>query len=147
MSREKFNLHAAVYLVLQKDNKILLLRRFNTGWQDGKYTLIAGHVDGNETIADCMAREAREEAAIIISSNSLKVVHTVHHMEDNGDEYVDFYLSADKWKGEPQNVEPNKCDDMQWFAVNDLPEDLLTNVKSALSYINEGETFSEFKWD
>jgi hypothetical protein len=43
MSTERFKLRAAAYLLLIKDGKVLLLRRSNTGWRDGEYTLPAGH--------------------------------------------------------------------------------------------------------
>ena len=58
MKKEKFMLRCAVYLVLIKDGKILLLRRSNTGYWDGNYSMIAGHLDGDETIAHAMMREA-----------------------------------------------------------------------------------------
>jgi len=45
MSGKKFTLKGAVYLVLTQDNEVLLLRRFNTGWRDGYYTLVAA-LDG-----------------------------------------------------------------------------------------------------
>ena len=44
----------------------LLLRRYNTGWRDGEYTLPPGHVDGNETIRSELRREAMEEIGISI---------------------------------------------------------------------------------
>jgi hypothetical protein len=31
----------ASYLILMKDNNVLLLRRFNTGYEDGNYSMIA----------------------------------------------------------------------------------------------------------
>ena len=37
----------ASYLVLMKENKVLLLRRFNTGYQDGNYSMITWHLDLN----------------------------------------------------------------------------------------------------
>ncbi len=40
---KRFVLRSACYLILIREGKILLLRRFNTGWEDGKYTLIFGH--------------------------------------------------------------------------------------------------------
>ena len=49
MSKERFKLIVDVHLLLIKDGKIVLLKRANTGYEDGKYGLIAGHADGNET--------------------------------------------------------------------------------------------------
>jgi 8-oxo-dGTP diphosphatase len=144
MSGARFSLYAAVYLLLQREGKILLLRRFNTGWQDGMYTLPAGHVDGKESIVSTMAREAQEETGIVIEPSDLEVIHTVHQVGDR--EYIDFYLKTAKWIGEPTNTEPNKCDDMQWFLEDQLPENLLPNVRHVLRQLNDKQTFSEFRW-
>ncbi|MBI4157626.1 hypothetical protein HY502_02155 [Candidatus Woesebacteria bacterium] len=56
-SGDRFRLRAAVYLFLFKGNKTLLLRRFNTGWMDGMYTLISGHLDGGEPARKAMVLE------------------------------------------------------------------------------------------
>ena len=42
---------SAVYLVLIEDGKILLSRRFNTGFEDGNYSLPSGHLDGFYSLA------------------------------------------------------------------------------------------------
>ena len=55
--KEKFTVRAAVYLVLVMDGKVLLSRRYKTGWMDGMYSLIAGHLDGNEPIGKVMIRD------------------------------------------------------------------------------------------
>lgn len=38
MSRERYQVKFAVYLFLRRDNKILLLKRHNTGYMDGRTT-------------------------------------------------------------------------------------------------------------
>ena len=47
--RERFKISIAVFLFLIKDNKILLIKRSNTGWMDGFYSVPAGSIDGSET--------------------------------------------------------------------------------------------------
>jgi 8-oxo-dGTP pyrophosphatase MutT (NUDIX family) len=64
--KERFKLIPAVYLILRRNDEVLLLRRANTGYQDGKYSLIAGHLDGDELATEGMIREAKEEAGIVI---------------------------------------------------------------------------------
>lgn len=57
---ERHKLKVAVYVLLIKDDKILLARRSKTGWQDGNYTIPSGHLDPNETIATAAIRETQE---------------------------------------------------------------------------------------
>ena len=100
MSNERFTLRAAVYLILIKNGKTLLSRRSNTGWMDGKYSLIAGHLDGNETVFDTMIRESFEEAGVKVVKEDLIPVKVLHR-KSNDQEYMDFFFLADKWEGEP----------------------------------------------
>jgi 8-oxo-dGTP diphosphatase len=144
MSEEKrFKFYGAVYLVLVKDGKVLLLRRFNTGYNDGNYSLVAGHLDNGETTKQGIIREAKEEAGITVKPEDLEVVHVVHR---NGVDryYFDTYLRASEWSGEITNTEPEKCDDLKWFSFGELPENIVPEVKSALEHINNNIPFSEF---
>jgi 8-oxo-dGTP diphosphatase len=146
MSDEKFTLRAAVYLILIKDGKTLLSRRFNTGWMDGKYSLVAGHLDGNEKVSDAMIREAFEEAGIKIAKKDLKPLKVLHR--NAGDrEYMDFFFTTEKYEGTPKIMEPDKCDDMSWFPLNALPENILPYVKDVIENHNDGIPFIESGWD
>ena len=145
MSDIRFSLRSAVYVMLIRDRKILLLRRFNTGWKDGFYSLPAGHLDGKETVTDATIREAKEEAGISIQKEDVHVVHTMHR--DSGDrEYIDFFLAAASWKGDPKIAEPDKCDDLSWFPIDQLPSNTIESVRAAINYYHKGVTFSEFGW-
>ena len=57
----RFTYIGSSYLFLIKDNKILLQRRFQTGFMDGFYGVPAGHLDGSETAREGCAREIKEE--------------------------------------------------------------------------------------
>ncbi len=147
MSNERFLLRAAVYLILIRDGKTLLARRFNTGWMDGKYSLIAGHLDGMEKVSDAMIREAFEEAGVKIEKKDLKPAKVLHRMSSDNMEYMDFFFVAEKWEGEPTIMEPNKCDDMSWFPIESLPENTLPHVKNVIENYEDGVAFIESGWD
>ncbi|MDP4011970.1 MAG: NUDIX domain-containing protein [Candidatus Roizmanbacteria bacterium] len=133
--------HLAVYLLLIKDEQLLLSRRYQTSWQDGMYTLIAGHVDRGETIRKAMIREGEEEAGIVLTEDDLDVVHVMNRKSNRP--YVDFFIKANSWKGEPTIIEPNRCGDMQWFPISNLPTNTLPHVAQALEFIQNGIYFSE----
>lgn len=71
---ERFKLIGAVHLFLIRNQQVLLLRRFNTGYEDGNYSVPAGHLDGGEQIKTAAIREAKEECGIRIAPEDLEVV-------------------------------------------------------------------------
>lgn len=145
-NKQRFKIIPAVYLVLRKDDKVLLSKRYNTGYQDGMYSLIAGHLEGRELCTEAIIREAKEEANIIINNEDLKFIHALHRLNINGDsERMDFYFEANKWHGEIRNLEPEKCSELTWFNINNLPINILPFVKYVLTKTNNIDRFSEFK--
>lgn len=147
MSRtDRFKLIPAVYLLLRRGDEVLLLRRANTGYQDGKYSLVSGHLDGDELATTGIAREAQEEAGITIDPADIKLVHTCHRLTRGqpGQERIDLFFETDKWQGEITNAEPEKCDDLSWYSMHDLPGNMLPLVKNVLLDIASGRNFSEY---
>ena len=140
----------ASYLILRQGNKILLQRRFNTGYEDGKYSLPAGHVDRGETFTQCVKREAKEEIGIDLDADDLKASHLMNRF--SGTEWgdlayrIDLFFVSEKWQGKPEIKEPDKCDDLSWFDIDKLPENIILYIKQALENINKGIFYSEFGW-
>ena len=148
MAKDRNKIVPASYLVLMKDNKVLLLRRFNTDYENGNYSMIAGHVERNETFTHCIIREAREEAGIIIKPENLQVVHAMNRnsrLAENN-ERIDIFFEADKWEGEIENKEPGKCDDLSWFDLDNMPKNIIPDVKYAIECIKNKIFYSEFGW-
>lgn len=147
MSKKKWHYNIpASYLILIESNKILLLRRFNTGYEDGKYSFIAGHVEPGETFTSCIIREAKEEANIKILPEDLHVSHVMQRNSKSSqyNEKIDVFFIATKWIGQPINNEPHKCDDLSWFKINDIPENTIPYIKSAIQNIQHKIFYSEF---
>ena len=144
VAKERFKLASAVHLFLIRDGKVLLLRRFNTGYEDGKYSVIAGHLEGDEEIKAAAIREAREEAGIEISPQDLQVVGVMHRKSN--DERIDFFLVTTSWSGEITNGEPERCDQLAWFDMDELPENVIPYVRRALDNYRRGIWFDSFGW-
>ncbi len=142
---EKSRPYVAVMLLLRKDDKILLQRRYKTGYADGLYNPVSGHVDSKESAVEALVREAREEANISVDPKDLKFVHLLQFLPPPGDkEYMYMYFECTNWKGEPKIMEPEKHDDLSWFSLNQLPDNIVKSMHSAIEYYKQGITYSEF---
>jgi len=132
-------------LFLLKDDQILLLRRFNTGYGDGQYSVIAGHLDGGEDVYSAMVREAKEEAGIDIQCGNHEIAHCMHRQTEN-DERVDWFFVCREWYGEITNMEPNKCDELRWVDINTLPDNMVDYVREAICNYKDEVKFSIYGW-
>ncbi len=151
MAKKYFKFVSAVYLFLIRDDHILLLRRANTGYEDGKYSLPAGHIEGKERATRAMIREAEEEIGIEVDEQQLHMVHVMHRISPGThpsgcDERIEFFFEATAWSGEPRNMEVNKCDDVRFFPINQLPHNIIPYIAAAIEAYKKKSLFSEFGW-
>ena len=144
MKRERFRAVVAVHLLLLMDDRVLLLRRQNTGYEDGNYSVVAGHLDGNEPATAAMAREALEEVGVIVTRHDLRFVHIMHRREVAEEERIDFFFATRRWQGEPEIREPDKCDELRWAAWDQLPPNVVPYVVKALGEIHRRHPYAEF---
>lgn len=55
----------------------------------------------------------------------------------NNDNYFNFFLTTNKFEGEPSIMEPNKCEELLWCDINNLPENTIVAEKRAIyNYLN-----------
>ena len=133
------------YLLLRKEKKVLLSLRRNTGYFDGYYGLVSGHVEDQESASSAMIREAKEEANLIICSKSLKVVHLMHRKTNRFN--IDVFFECTNWEGKLHNLEPDKCAELDFFSLENLPENLVPYIARALRSVSHEVVYSEEGWD
>lgn len=141
-TRDAFFVEA--HLVLEHDGALLMLLRQNTGFMDGHWGLVAGHVDAGETFRQAMAREAREEAGLTLATQALHLAHIMHRNSDT--ERVSLFFTTDAPVGTPRNMEPEKCAALTWQNRNALPDTTIPYIRAALEHIAQGTRYSEFGW-
>lgn len=144
--KERFKIIPAVYLLLKDENgNYLLGLRKNTGYADGFWGIPAGHLDGNETVRQGLKREAEEELGIHVDVEDMKVVLSMHRLSPSR-ECVDFFIEIGKWSGNVKINEPDKCEKLEFFSIDKLPENLIPQEKYAFEMIKKGETYCEYGW-
>lgn len=142
---ERFKLVVAVHLILIENGKILLLRRYNTGYEDGNYSVVAGHIDGNESVIHAMKREAFEEAGITIKEENLDIVHVMHRKTPER-ESIDYFLTCKSYEGEVRIMEQDKCDELAFYELNHLPSNVIPYVRKGIEYDQKKIPFSIYGW-
>ena len=113
--------------IITKGSKILLLQRNNKDhWErpGGK------HIIG-EDLKETFAREAFEETGIKIKNLKFNDYHQ-YFDEKQGNHWISIGFSSEYESGEAENLEPNKHKDVQWFDIDNLPENLSKFSKAAM---------------
>lgn len=145
MSKERFTVIPCSALILREDSKLLLACRQNTGYQDGNYSLVSGHIDGSETPKAAVIREAGEEIGIELAADDLRLVHTSHQICDDASERLNMFFETSEWRGAVTNGEPEKCSDISWFDEAHLPANTVPYIKFILEKVMNGENYSEYR--
>lgn len=148
---EKFKCLSAVGLILTRKNEfgeeeVLFQKRKNTGYCDGDYDLAAtGHVENSESMKRATCREAKEEIGIEIDEDDLEFVCIIHK-NTNGVIYYNGYFKAIKWTGIPRINEPTKNEELKWFNINNLPENIVDDRIIAIENYKSNIKYSEYGW-
>jgi 8-oxo-dGTP pyrophosphatase MutT (NUDIX family) len=137
----------ASYVLLWREGdggpEVLLHLRQNTGYMDGRWASLAGHVEEGESAVEAAVREAREEAGVVVDPADLEPVTVVHRRQPGGppvEQRVDFFFRARRWTGEPTVREPAKNGGYRWFPVADLPDTAQPQDVLVLGHLRDGGT-------
>lgn len=143
--KKRHTIIPAVFLLLKKDNKLLLQRRRNTGHGDGKLSLVGGHVENGESAIMTLVRESKEEIGIIVNPLDVNFVYALHRT-DNTEERIDLFFEVSRWKGNVRICEPIKSSEVFFESIEHLSDDVLPYIKHALKDINKGKLYGEYGW-
>lgn len=148
--KRRFKLKVGVCLFLVQNDEILLLRRFNTGIDDGLYVVPMGGHDGKEPLTQALIREAEEETGIVLKPANVQLCHVMHRFhpmpEGLSFEQIDMYFKAEIYDGVVENMEPNKCDELKFYPMDNLPANTAPFIKHAIQSMLQGQFYSEFGW-
>ena len=141
---ERFKSVVCVDIIIKKivNNKtsILLMKRKNTGSHDGEYDLPGGHLEKEEDLFSAMMRETKEELLIDLKREEISLIYLLHHYSG---ERLNFIFETNGEELKPQIGEPDKCSELRWVDLADLPEETTPKVKLIISDILEGKKYNK----
>lgn len=146
MIDQKFRILFSSNLILRDGNKVLLALRENTGWMDGRYHFVGGHIEGGETAEEALVRESQEEIGITPDTSYTKLAFTMHRLNDKPEsEYLALYFECTKWSGDLINNEPEKCAELKWFDLGHLPNNIVPHTRYVLDNYRLGVNYLSTK--
>lgn len=117
-----------VGVIIRNNNTVLLLKRKNAHGE-GSWSFPGGHLEFCEGICDCAKREVLEETGLELT-NLKETVFTNDFFKDEDKHYITIFVVADVASGTPRICEPHKCEKMEWFAWESLPENLFVPIQN-----------------
>ncbi len=141
----KIECKVTVGVMIKRKNKILLIKRMNTEYEEGKYAFPCGHVEEEESLKLAMVREVKEEVGIDIKKEDLKFLTAIFKKADK--KYVNFFFLCNQYEGEAKNGEPNKCEEVTWFDLDNLPTNMAKMEKRMIDNYKNHITLDEFGWE
>ena len=131
-----------VGVLIIKDSKILLGKRKNTHGQ-GSWAPPGGHLEFCESLEDCAKREVLEETGIKIL-NVKKFGFTNDVFMNENKHYISIFMLSDKFIGEAEILEPEKCECWSWFDFDKIPDNLFLPLKN---FIEQDQIFTVLRKD
>jgi len=113
-----------VFLLLTRQDHVLLALRQGTGFADGLWNVPSGKAESGESAVAAVIREAREEIGIRLSEHEITFAATVHCHNSDTDIRVGLFFQAaakDSPLHVPYNAEPHKCAKIAWYPMTMLP--------------------------
>ena len=144
LANKDFFLKAWMFGILQRGNSILLIKRENTGYMDGYWAFPGWRLDPGEDVKEWLVRELSEEVGVIVDIESPHVEHISFMSNPEWAEWdipqaaFIYCVRTEHFSWEPENKEPHKCEKIEWFDLDDLPEKILPIQKEMLK-----KTFSK----
>ncbi len=135
-----------VLLLLVREDHVLLAQRHNTGYADGQWNLPSGKLNEGEDLEAALIRETREEIDLRLRRDAVRMVTSVHYLSPEGHARVGFFFHALTWNGEPRNAEPHKCTRIDWFPMDQLPDNTVPYSRAGVELYRRGEPFGLQGW-
>lgn len=112
------------YILSPDGGRVLLVHRIarSTDDQLGKYNGLGGKQERDESVADCMIREIREEAGIEVEEMQLRGTINWTNFGPKGEDWLGFVFLITRFRGEPWTE--NAEGPLSWVDIDkigDLP--------------------------
>jgi len=126
-------------LVINEKNEVLLIKRSaKARTEPGSWSRPGGQVEFGETVEHAVEREMEEEVGIKVKA--VKLLDMTQIIEE-GKHWIAFGYLATYISGTPINKEPDKHEEIKWFSLDNLPENLNSYTANSIRSYRSGVPF------
>lgn len=126
-----------------KDGKILLGKRKGSHGE-GEYAFPGGKLDYLESFENCARREIKEECGIEIENIRFQFIANL--LKYKPKHFTHINLIADWKSGDPEVLEPEKCESWGWYDIDNLPKPLFSIIELTLDSLKTGKNYYDFSY-
>lgn len=131
--------------LLNASHEVLLARRINTPFCNNCYALPGCQIPLGQTARQELQGEARNAVGIVIALDDMEFVHVMYR-KCNEPEFFACVFTAKTWTGIPHNNDLDKHDNIEWFALDKLPINIVPAHLHAIKQIQQHNLYSEHGW-
>lgn len=111
--------HVTVDTLVLKDGKILLVKRVSKLLEGGKWGLVGGFVERDETLIEAVEREVKEEIGWKVKDMNLLRIKDKPDRPHEDRQNISFVYTCEAV--EKMNKADWESDDQQWFDLSEVP--------------------------
>ena len=114
----------------------------------GQWGLVGGTQTIGELMEETLKRELFEEIGLSVSVDDIKWNNFFQCIATENVHFDHHGFVVEKWSGEIVNKEPNKCDELKWFAEDELPLDnFFVSKGNLVNYLKQSKYSLDTNFD
>ncbi|OGE74175.1 MAG: DNA mismatch repair protein MutT [Candidatus Doudnabacteria bacterium RIFCSPLOWO2_02_FULL_42_9] len=125
-------------VMIFKDRMVLMGKRKNAHGS-GEYAWPGGHLEYTESFEGCAIREVKEETGIEIENIRFQFLANIKKYANK--HYCHIGLIADWKSGEPKVLEPDKCEEWNWYEIDKLPTPMFYMCELSVESYKTGRNY------
>jgi len=129
-------------VMIFKNGKVLMGKRKGSHGA-GEYAFTGGHLEYLESFEECARRETLEECGVEIKNIRFQFLANVTKYAPK--HYVHVGLIADWENGEPKVLEPEKCENWDWYNLEQLPLPMLEMPRLAFQALKQNKNYFDIE--
>ncbi len=122
-------------VIMDEEGRVLMQKRGGKASNEvGKWKFPGGRIEYREKAEDALKREMKEELGVEVEIEKF-LFNLENYIPEEGEYwFVPVYLCRIK-KGRVRNMEPEKCEEIAWFDIESLPENVAHGTREIVAHV------------